>query len=117
MDIETLRTYCLAKKAVTEGLPFGEDTLVFKVAGKMFALISLSDPSAVNLKCDPEYALELRAEHPEDILPGYHMNKKYWNTVSTRLPGQLLRSLMDHSYDQVLAGLSKRERAAFDSAE
>lgn len=112
MDIETLRLYCLSKPATTEGLPFGEDVLVFKV-GKMFALISISQPHSVNLKCKPSYAEELREKHPE-ITPGYHMSKIHWNTVSLTgaLTDAFLRSLIDHSYDLVVASLSKKERAA-----
>ncbi|GAB4413991.1 MAG: MmcQ/YjbR family DNA-binding protein [Bacteroidia bacterium] len=110
MDIESLRTYCLAKPGTSEGLPFDEDTLVFKVMGKLFAPTSLSDPRTVNLKCDPERAIELRTDYPDDILPGYHMHKKYWSTVSLTLGDSLLRTLIDHSYDQVFAGLKKADR-------
>ena len=83
MNVEELRTYCISKKGVTEEFPFDESTLVFKVMGKMFALTGLNDEEqTVNLKCEPEYAIELREEYSDDILPGYHMNKKYWNTVN-----------------------------------
>ncbi len=114
MHIEAFREYCLAKAGVTEGLPFGEDTLVFKVMGKMFALISISNPVSVNLKCDPEYAIELREEHPEAVLPGYHMNKKQWNTVMLNLglSRKLLLALIDQSYDLVVEKLSRAEKAA-----
>ncbi len=112
MDIEVLRMYCLEKPAVTEGFPFDDTTLVFKVMGKMFALLSLdSMPSQINLKCDPEKALDLRAEYPT-ILPGYHMNKAHWNTLilDGSLPQQLVYELIDHSYQLVFAGLPKKLR-------
>lgn len=113
MHIESFREYCLAKKGVTEGFPFGETVLVFKVAGKMFALASLdSDPFQVNLKCDPERAIELREEY-EDIIPGYHMNKQHWNSViigSGHLPDRLVRELIDHSYMLIVDSLSKKQR-------
>ena len=83
MNIEHLREYCISKEFVTEEFPFDNDTLVFKVQGKMFALISISDPRSVNLKCDPEYAIELREQY-DAVQPGYHMNKKHWNTVELR---------------------------------
>jgi predicted DNA-binding protein (MmcQ/YjbR family) len=104
MDIEALRAYILQKKDVTEGFPFGEDTLVFKVNNKIFLLTGLdSSPLQFNVKCDPERAVELREEFPESILPGYHMNKKHWNTVviDGSVPNRLLKELIDHSYDLV----------------
>lgn len=113
MDIETFRNYCLKKEGVTEELPFGPSTLVFKVKGKMFATAGLDEvPLRINLKCDPERAIDLRARHPETILPGFHMNKKHWNTVLPEgdLPNSLLRELIDHSYDLVVNGLSKKLR-------
>jgi len=114
MDIESFRDYCLKKPHATEGMPFGEDTLVFKVAGKMFALTSLDEiPATANLKCDPDLALELRDRY-EQVRPGYHMNKKHWNTVEidSGLPESELRKMIDHSYDLVAKSLSKalRER-------
>jgi len=112
MNIEEFRKYCLAKPYVTEEFPFGPDTLVFKVAGKMFALTSLGGSEfTVNLKCGPEYAIELRDLYPE-IRPGYHMNKKHWNTVSFEgsLNEQLLRKLINHSYDLVIGSLPKSKR-------
>ena len=82
MNIEDFRDYCLSKKGVTEAFPFDESTLVFKVLGKMFALTGLNrKPAAVNLKCDPERAMELREEYDGIIIPGYHMSKKHWNTI------------------------------------
>lgn len=113
MDIETVRNYCLNKKQVTESFPFDDKTLVFKVAGKMFALVGLErTPSSVNLKCDPEKALELREHYPEIIVPGYHMSKKHWNTVllNHKLPEEMYKELIDHSYDLVVAGLPKKVR-------
>jgi predicted DNA-binding protein (MmcQ/YjbR family) len=108
MNIEELRDYCLSKKGSTEGFPFDETTLVFKVMDKMFALTDLDGELSINLKCDPEQAAELREEHTE-ITPGYHMNKKHWNTVS--LNGQLapsfIKKLIDHSYDLVVSKLPK----------
>jgi predicted DNA-binding protein (MmcQ/YjbR family) len=110
MDLGEFRGYCLMKPDTTEGTPFGEDTLVFKVGGKMFALASLDDvPSRVNLKCDPDLALELRDRY-EEVRPGYHMNKKHWNTVelSGRIPAAELRRMIDHSYGLVVAQLPKK---------
>ncbi|MBP2831726.1 MmcQ/YjbR family DNA-binding protein [Aquimarina sp. U1-2] len=110
MDIETFRAYCLKKKGVTEAFPFDESTLVFKVMGKMFALTGLHRfPFSVNLKCDPDRAVELRDYHQE-ITPGYHMSKKHWNTVnfSGGLSTHLLCELIDHSYDLVVSGLTKK---------
>ena len=110
MDAEQFREYCLAKPWVTEGTPFGEDTLVFKVAGKMFALLSLDDvPPRANLKCDPDRALELRDRY-EQVLPGYHMNKKHWNTVVLEgaISNATIVEMIDHSYDLVRWKAKKR---------
>ncbi|MEM1325468.1 MAG: MmcQ/YjbR family DNA-binding protein [Bacteroidota bacterium] len=110
MDIETTHEYCTAKKGVTESFPFDNETLVFKVGNKMFALMSLERrPLSLNLKCDPERAIELRAAHDE-IQPGFHMNKKHWNTVNFEgnLSPKLLRELIDHSYDLIVASLPKK---------
>ena len=109
MNIEEIRNFCLAKPAVEEALPFGEDTLVYKVAGKMFLLISISEADSVNLKCEPEYAIELREKY-DAIKPGWHMNKKYWNTVElhTGLSSKFIRELINHSYDEVVAGMPKK---------
>lgn len=109
MDLAKFRQYCLNKARATEGTPFGPDVLVFKVAGKIFALASLDQvPATANLKCDPDLALELRDRY-EEIRPGYHMNKKHWNTVEIEagVPEAELRRMIDHSYDLVVAGLSK----------
>ena len=103
MDVEELRNYCLSFPGVTEGLPFGPDTLVFKSEGKIFTLVSLDNiPLSFNVKCDPEKALELREQH-SCVLPGYHMNKKYWNTVVVdgSLPASTLKEFIAHSYDLV----------------
>ena len=111
MDIESLRNYCVNKKGVTEGLPFGPDVLVFKVMGKMFSIVSLDEvPLRANLKCDPERAIELREEYEDNILPGYHMNKQHWNTLvlDGRLDPKLVFELIDHSYDLVVEGLTKK---------
>lgn len=118
MNIEILRNYCLAKKGVTEELPFGPDTLVFKVLGKIFALTGLDAvPLTVNLKCEPEKAIALREEYPDGVLPGYHMNKRHWNTVipEANLPDSLIFDLIDHSYDLVLAGLTKKARQELEN--
>ncbi len=112
MDIETFRNYCLSKKGVEETFPFDESTLVFKVLHKMFALTGLNNEVfEVNLKCDPERALELREEHAE-IRAGWHMSKKHWNTVEFEgnLTDSLLRELIDHSYDLVVAKMKKADR-------
>ncbi len=113
MTLEDFRAFCLTKAGVTEGTPFGEDTLVFKVAGTMFALASLEAvPPRVNLKCDPERALDLRDRYDE-VTPGYHMNKKHWNTVELngRIPVAELSAMIDHSYELVVASLPKKQRA------
>ena len=104
MDIEELRAYILQKPDVTEGFPFGEDTLVFKVKEKIFLLTGLdSSPLRFNVKCDPDRAIELREEFPDSILPGFHMNKKHWNTVVVdgSVSKKLLKEMIDHSYDLV----------------
>ena len=111
MDIELVRNYCLKKKGVTEGSPFGEDALVFKVLDKMFCLINLVYPYSMNLKCDPERAVELREEY-EEITPGYHMNKKHWNTIDLTgsLRDTMVTELIDHSYNLVVSGLTKKQK-------
>ena len=109
MNIEEFREYCISKKGVTESLPFDDTTLVFKVMTKMFALGNLEGPLSVNLKCDPEKAIELREEY-EGINPGYHMSKVHWNTIEMdgSVPIKLVTELIDHSYDLVVAGLTKK---------
>jgi len=122
MNIQQYFEYCLSKKAVTEHFPFDEDTLVFKVGGKMFALASLSEwekgSPAVNLKCDPEWGEELRAKY-DDIKPGYHMSKVHWNTVSVNrdVPDQMVRELIDHSYELVFKSLTKKIQAEINGLE
>ena len=113
MNIEQYFEFCLSKKAVTEHFPFDEDTLVFKVGGKMFALSSLSQwekgTPSVNLKCDPERAEELRANY-NDIAPGYHMSKVHWNTITLNgdVSDKMVTELIDHSYDLVFKSLTKK---------
>ena len=111
MNLEEYRIYCLSKKGVTEDFPFDENTLVFKVMGKMFALTDSSTFESVNLKSEPEKAADLR-EQFDFVLPGYHMNKKHWNTVvmDWRLEDRLLRQWTDESYDLVVRSLTKKQR-------
>ncbi|KAB2846160.1 MAG: MmcQ/YjbR family DNA-binding protein [Melioribacteraceae bacterium] len=111
MDIEKLREYCLKKKGVTEGFPFGDDTLVFKVMEKMFCLTNLTPPLNINLKCDPEKAIELREEY-DFVRPGYHMNKQHWNTIDLErvaMP-KLIYEWIDDSYNLVVNSLTKKIR-------
>jgi len=109
MNVEELRDYCLQLRGVTEDFPFGEDTLVFRVGGKIFLLIGLAEGNRFNVKCDPELAVELRERHSE-VQPGYHMNKTHWNTVY--MDGQLtykqLCEMMAHSHELILKSLSKK---------
>ena len=118
MTLERFRAYCLAKPGATEDLPFGPETLVFRVGGgnkpgKIFTLTGLDTFAGINLKCDPERAIDLRERYP-GIVPGYHMNKQHWNTVATdgSVPDPLLLELADHSYALVRDSLPKREREA-----
>lgn len=114
MNIEEFREYCISKKGVTESFPFDGKTLVFKVMGKLFALTGLdTNPATANLKCNPEHAIELREEYDGLIIPGYHMSKKHWNTVELEknLPHNLITELIDHSYDLVVKGLTKKLQA------
>jgi predicted DNA-binding protein (MmcQ/YjbR family) len=113
MNIEAFRNYCLAKKGVEETFPFDEVTLVFKVMGKIFAITGLdSEEFTVNLKCDPARSEELRESYPDEIVPGYHMNKMHWNTVHFEgsLDDEFLISLVDHSYDLIVQSLPKAKR-------
>ena len=113
MNLETFYEYCLSKNGVTEHFPFDEETLVFKVGGKMFALSSLNQwekaTPSVNLKCNPEYAEELRAQY-DDIKPGWHMSKIHWNTIEINrdVPDSLIKELIDHSYELVFKSLTKK---------
>ena len=112
MNIETLREYCLAKPGVRETIPFGPDTLVYKVGDKVFLLTGLDNEIfTFNVKCDPEKALELREEFA-CVLPGYHMNKKHWNTivVDGSVPTRLLKEWIDHSYELVAASLPGKKK-------
>ena len=103
MNIEILREYCISKKNVTESFPFGDDTLVFKTEGRIFALVNLDGDLSINLKCDPVRAIELR-ERYSSVIPGYHMNKKHWNTIyiNGSVPDKEVFSWVDHSYELVL---------------
>jgi predicted DNA-binding protein (MmcQ/YjbR family) len=111
MDIESLREYVLRKPSVTEGFPFGDSVIVYKVNGKVFLLVPLdTQPLQFNVKCDPEKAIELREEYPDAVLPGYHMNKKHWNTVIAdgTLSSKQLLGMIDDSYDLVNTKKKKR---------
>jgi predicted DNA-binding protein (MmcQ/YjbR family) len=115
MNIQQLYEFCLSKKGVTEHFPFDEDTLVFKVGGKMFCLASLKDwesgSPSINLKCDPAYAIELREKY-ESVTPGYHSNKRHWNTVfiNKEIEDKKIVHFINHSYELVVAGLPKKQR-------
>jgi predicted DNA-binding protein (MmcQ/YjbR family) len=111
MTLEDFRAHCLKKPGFSEDIPFGPEVLVFRVGGKIFALLDVDAFESVNLKCDPERAVELR-ERYEGIKPGYHMNKQHWNTVDAQggVPGKLLLELADHSYELVKASLPKKFR-------
>jgi len=109
MHIEEFREYCLTKKGVTEGFPFDNKALVFKVMGKIFTITDVEKFESVNLKCDPEEAIELREKYP-GVIPGYHMNKQHWNTVSMdgSIPDNLIRKWVDDSYDLIASSLTKK---------
>ena len=113
MNIESYREYCLAKPGTTEGLPFGPDVLVFKVMNKMFALTNLDSFESINLKCNPEKAVQLREQY-DAVLPGYHMNKQHWNTVlmDGTLPDALIKEWIDDSYALIAQSLPKKDREA-----
>lgn len=102
MDIESLRDYCISKKGSSESFPFGEETLVFKVNGKIFALVNLDGELSINLKCDPALAIDLRERHAA-VTPGYHMNKKHWNTVllDGSVPDKEVFAWIDHSFNLI----------------
>jgi predicted DNA-binding protein (MmcQ/YjbR family) len=116
MNIEEFREFCLSMKGVTEDFPFDENTLVFKVMGKMFTLVDVDRFESINVKCDPEKAIELR-EHYSAVLPGYHMSKKHWNTVLTNgeISDQLLKEWTRDSYELVVKGLTKKLRQELNS--
>ena len=112
MNVESLREYCLSLPLATEDFPFDETTLVFRVVGKIFAMLDLERPDVGSLKCNPDYALQLREEHPE-ISGAWHMNKKYWNQVnlSGHLEDEFVQGLVRHSYAEVVKKLTRKERA------
>jgi predicted DNA-binding protein (MmcQ/YjbR family) len=114
MNIEELRDYCISKPAVTESFPFDENTLVFKVAGKMFLLTDLVDAFSMNVKNTPEKVIELREQYPS-VLPGYHMNKIHWITVMIdgTIADVLLKQWIDESYKLIISGFSRKEKALF----
>lgn len=114
MNIESIREYCISKNRVTEELPFGPDTLVFKLQGKIFLLVGLSqvDELCFNVKCEPSYAVELREDYPNTVFAGYHMNKKHWNTVycNRGLDDKRICTLIDDSYSLIFQSLSRTAR-------
>jgi len=118
LNIEAYRTICLNLKGVTEEFPFGEETIVFKVMGKMFTLADVEDFVSINLKVAPEEGVELR-ERYASVQPGYHMNKKHWVTVlmDGTIPDKLVRSWIEQSYNLVVAGLTKKQRLALEGME
>ena len=111
MNIEDVRLWCMAKKGVTEDFPFDGTTLVFKVSGKVFLLTDLVDDLFVNVKCEPEKAVELREKY-SCVQPGYHMNKKHWNTVSVdgSVSDKLIKEWIDHSYEETIKGLTRKQK-------
>jgi predicted DNA-binding protein (MmcQ/YjbR family) len=116
VNIEYFRKYCLAKKGVTEEFPFDSETLVFKVMGKMFALTNVEIFDSINLKSDPEIAIELREKY-DAVKPGYHMNKKHWNTVMMdgSIPDKLVCQWIENSYQLVVLALTKSQKATLES--
>lgn len=119
MTKNTLREYCLSRKAAAEDTPFGEDTLVFRVMGKIFGLMGIDtpddQPARINLKCDPNLAIILRQIYPT-VLPGYHMNKTHWNTIvcDGTIPDDEILTMIDDSYDLIVASLTKKQRDLLD---
>jgi predicted DNA-binding protein (MmcQ/YjbR family) len=115
MDIEYFREYVLKKKAVTEGQPFGDDVIVYKVLNKMFMMMNFEIPLEINLKCDPELALDLRERHTA-VTPAFHMNKTHWNTVEVdgTIPLQEILKMIDHSYDLVVKKFTKKENSEYN---
>lgn len=113
MDLPDAIAHCLSKPGAEETTPFGPEVLVYKIGGKVFALTDPDEfPARMNLKCDPDRAVELRDEY-DSVLPGYHMNKKHWNTIvlDGSLPGKLVKEMIDHSYELVVKGLPKGKRS------
>jgi predicted DNA-binding protein (MmcQ/YjbR family) len=117
MDVENIREFCMSKPEVTESFPFGGDTLVFKVHGKMFALANLDGDLSINLKCDPELVVELRESYPA-VQPGYHMNKTHWNTIfmDGSIPDKLIKEWIDHSYWLIVSQLPKITRLKIENS-
>jgi predicted DNA-binding protein (MmcQ/YjbR family) len=113
MNIEEFRYFCLQLKGTTEDFPFDETTLVFKVMGKMYSLVDIDTFESINLKCEPERAIELREQYPS-VLPGYHMSKKHWNTIMMdgQIPDPLLKQWITDSYDLVVKGLTRKQQEA-----
>ena len=117
MNVEEIRKYCISKPGVTEGFPFNDTALVFKVAGKMFALLDLSEEArGISLKCDPELAIELREQHNE-VTPAWHFNKQHWNGVDIQgsVSDSNIKEWIDYSYELVVQGLKKRDREVLES--
>ena len=114
MDISEIRDFCLSLPATEETLPFDETTLAYKVGGKIFLLTDMQDSGRICIKCDPERAIELRERYPEEVMPGYHMNKRHWNTVKTEgdLPEKLIRGWIEDSYRLTAGSLPKTKRPA-----
>ena len=112
MNIEQYRMFCLSLPGATEDLPFDENTLCFKVMGKIFSICDIDAFESINLKCNPIKAIELRETYPDDVIPGYHMNKKHWNTVmmDSNLPDKLIEEWITDSYNLVVAKLPKKSR-------
>ena len=115
MDIESIREYCIRKKAVTECFPFDEYNLVFKVVDRMFALINLENPDRIFLKCEPEYAIELRDRY-NGIEGAFHFNKKHWNQVyvESDVSDSLIKELIDHSYNEVIKKFTRRQKEQYN---
>jgi predicted DNA-binding protein (MmcQ/YjbR family) len=114
MDIEEIRLYCLSKKGASESLPFDETSPVYKVMNKIFLIMNLEPPFSINVKCDPEEAIELRGKY-DTVLPGYHMNKHHWNTilVDKGLPNKLIMKWIDDSYNLIISNLPKKTQKEF----
>jgi predicted DNA-binding protein (MmcQ/YjbR family) len=112
MNIEQYRNFCLSFPGVTEEFPFDENTLVFKVMGKMFTACDVDEFESINVKCDPVKAIELRETHPGIVIPGYHMNKKHWNSIvmENNLPDNQIEEWIHDSYELVVAKLTKKDR-------
>ena len=115
MNLDVIREYALKKRGVTEGQPFGDDTLVYKVMDKIFILMSIEVPVQLNLKCEPEHAIELR-ERYESVIPGYHMNKAHWNTVilDNTIPTKETLKMVDDSYDLIIKAFPKKTRDEYN---